>query len=168
MMNNKAKGLTMKIIGLAWACGAVFMAFLSPVMAGGMMVTDARVRSVNVQHNHTTGAFMVIANHTGKNDILLSAKTPMADRTEIHKTTITNGMAKMENQAGGIPIGSGKKLVLKHGSYHVMMMGVKSNITVGQSVPITLVFKNAGAVKINATGFKINHQKHHHKSHQHK
>ena len=46
---------------------------------------------------------------------------------------------------------AGDRAELKPGGYHIMLMGLKSPITVGQKVPITLTFKKAGAVKVTAT-----------------
>jgi len=39
---------------------------------------------------------------------------------------------------------------LKMGSYHVMIMGLKKDITPGMKIPITLRFLRAGTVKVMA------------------
>jgi copper(I)-binding protein len=50
-----------------------------------------------------------------------------------------------------VVITKGATLKLEPGSYHIMLMGLKSPITVGQKVPITLTFKKKGAVTVTAT-----------------
>ncbi len=98
-----------------------------------------------------TAAYMKIK-VTGTGDVLTKASVPMAlGMAQIHETVMVDGAMTMREVTAGIPIAKGATVALKPGGYHIMLMGLKNPITVGQKVPITLTFKKAGAVKVTAT-----------------
>jgi copper(I)-binding protein len=52
-------------------------------------------------------------------------------------------IARLEIPAGG-------SVELKPGSYHIMLIGLKQDLKVGDSIEITLKSENAGAAKVTA------------------
>jgi periplasmic copper chaperone A len=44
--------------------------------------------------------------------------------------------------------GASGSVVLKPGSYHVMMIGLKKPLTVGEKIPLTLTFEKAGNISV--------------------
>ncbi|MGN6956006.1 copper chaperone PCu(A)C, partial [Neisseria sp. P0015.S004] len=54
-----------------------------------------------------------------------------------------NGVMRMREVKGGIPLEEKGVTELKPGSYHVMFMGLKKPLKEGEKVPVTLKFKNA-------------------------
>jgi len=44
---------------------------------------------------------------------------------------------------------------LRMGSYHLMIMGLVNGVTAGQKVPVTLVFKKAGTVRVTAPAMEM-------------
>ncbi|MDE3238714.1 MAG: copper chaperone PCu(A)C [Paracoccaceae bacterium] len=97
------------------------------------------------------GGFMTIRNTGDAPDYLIGAKGAFADTLQVHRTVVdANGVAKM------LPIPELKipahgEVKLEHGSYHVMMMGLKRQLTKGEAVPVTLIFKTAGEVTVDFT-----------------
>ena len=116
-------------------------------------ITVSHVKIRMAKTGMGTGAFMMIKNNANTSDVLLKASTTIAKRTEVHLTSITSdGMAKMEQQKQGVTIPANGELVLKHGSYHVMLMGLQQNVK-QSPVAITLTFKNAGDITVHAQPF---------------
>jgi copper(I)-binding protein len=56
---------------------------------------------------------------------------------------------KMRELAQGLEIKPGEKVEFKPGSYHVMFMGLKQQLTQGQHFKATLQFEKAGKVDID-------------------
>jgi copper(I)-binding protein len=56
-----------------------------------------------------------------------------------------NGVMRMR-PVPGLPLETGKPVVLKPGSYHVMLMGLKQQLKPGDSFPVTLTFEHAAPV----------------------
>ena len=96
-----------------------------------------------------TAAYLVISNCGSEAEKLLSVKSNAAALAELHITTMSGDMASM-NAVTQIEIPAGKKVELKSGSYHVMLMQIKQEIKAGDLVDLTLVFNTAGAIPITA------------------
>jgi periplasmic copper chaperone A len=54
----------------------------------------------------------------------------------------------MRELAGGLSIPAGGSVVLKPGSYHVMLIGLKKALTAGEKFPLTLTFEKAGTISV--------------------
>ncbi|MBB99332.1 MAG: hypothetical protein CML67_07325 [Rhodobacteraceae bacterium] len=100
------------------------------------------------------GGFITIVN-TGEEDRLVSAQAGVSDKTELHEMTVVDGVMKMREMAGGIPVPAKGTLELKPGSYHVMFLGLTAPLVEGATVPVTLTFEKAGSVEVPFTVEKI-------------
>lgn len=110
--------------------------------AAGMDVENAWARTT-VQGMSMGGTFMQIKNETKADDALVGGSTPVAAKVEIHTHVNDNGVMRMREVEGGMPLPKGQTAELKPGSYHVMLMGLKAPLTEGQKFPLTLKFKHA-------------------------
>jgi len=82
-----------------------------------------------------TGAFMTVTSSVDAK--LVGASSPIASMTEIHQSTMKDGVNQM-NSVESVALPAGKGVELKPGSYHMMMMGLSKPVSAGQKVPITL------------------------------
>lgn len=110
----------------------------------------------SIPEQKTAAIFMEIKNISNKDDILLSAKSDSADRIEIHSVSLIDGVMKMRNLTDGLPLIHGETTILKPKDNHVMLFDLKQTFTAGEKVPFTLVFKEAGEVKIDVVIEKRN------------
>jgi periplasmic copper chaperone A len=55
---------------------------------------------------------------------------------------------KMREVAGSLSIPAGGSVALKPSSYHVMLIGLKKPLTVGEKFPLTLTFEKAGNISV--------------------
>ena len=110
-----------------------------------------------------TGAYMVIHNAGGA-DTLLSASTPAAASVQLQlfapvdTTTSVVASGGVVANIGGLltdvdqlDIPGFGDLRLQPGTAQLLLKGLVSPLTVGQKVPITLQFKKAGAITVDAT-----------------
>ena len=99
--------------------------------------------------NMNTAFFADIKNLSDKTDTLYKVSSPLAKLVQVHETFEENGMMGMR-EAAHLEIKPGATLVLKPRSYHIMLIGLKKDLTEGQTGEVTLYFKHAGAVKVKA------------------
>lgn len=140
---------------LALAAGLVLPAALvaqhahAPVLAevGGLTIADGYAISAGPAAR-TGAAFMAITNGGDAPDRLVAARTPAAERVELHTHVLTDGVAQMREVEGGIPLPPGETVLLERGGLHVMLMGLTGPLEDGADVDLTLVFETAGEVAV--------------------
>jgi len=129
------------------------LALSFPVLAEGKKIADLVIDGVwvraTLRAGAPTGAFLVIKNLGATADRLVAVSSPRAKVTEIHLSSMTGGVMKMR-RVPGIEVPAGGMVMLKPGSYHVMMMGVTKAIKAGNHIPLTLTFEHAGKITLNA------------------
>ncbi len=112
------------------------------------------------------GVFVTLTNNGSRDDILLGAQVDkaIAEKTELHTHSHQNGVMKMHEVKGGIPLPAGQTQTLKRGSYHIMLFGVHP-LSEGETFPLVLKFKHQPEQTVTVTVRDIRHQhadKHHH------
>jgi len=96
-----------------------------------------------------TGAvYMTLANKTDASDRLTAASSDVAAEVQIHQMSVVNGIMKMRQLTDGLAIPARGSVTLKPGSYHVMLIGLKKPLTVGETFPLTLTFQKAGNISV--------------------
>jgi copper(I)-binding protein len=93
-------------------------------------------------------AFMQIKNTSSSDDQLAGVSADFADAS-LHETKM-DGTTMSMNEISSIDLPAGGTVELKSGGYHIMLMNPKKNMMVGDTVTLTLEFKNAGKISINA------------------
>jgi len=106
---------------------------------GTLQVKDAWARPGLADGN--SAAFFIIDN-PGVDDTLLSVSSDVAGAVEMHQTSMEDGVMQM-NQQENVPVPKGKT-TFEPGGMHVMLIGLKNDLTVGDSFDITLNFATAG------------------------
>jgi hypothetical protein len=92
--------------------------------------------------------YVVLANG-GKADRLVSASTPVAGRVEMHESMIMGGKAMMHPRPRGVELPAGKTVAFKPEGLHLMLIGLKKPLKVGETVPVTLKFEKSGEVAVS-------------------
>jgi periplasmic copper chaperone A len=89
-----------------------------------------------------SAVYMVLVNGTSADDELLSASSDVAEAVELHISQMgPNGEMQMIPQSS-VPLAAGAKVEFKPGGLHVMLIGLKQELKVGDQFEITLHFKN--------------------------
>lgn len=99
------------------------------------------------------GAFyMNVVNNTNEDDTLLSATSEACGVVELHEMYMKeNDVMGMRPVPGGtIPVAAGETVELKVGGLHVMCLDKQVEFTVGDEIPVTLTFENAGEMEVTA------------------
>jgi copper(I)-binding protein len=97
------------------------------------------------------GGFVTIINAGSAPDRLLGGTIAKGARTEVHATSIEDGIARMRPVEGGLEIKPGATVELKPGGLHLMFVDLKEPLKEGQTVRGTLTFEKAGSVEVEYT-----------------
>lgn len=92
-------------------------------------------------------AYMTITTEGQETDRLVGVESDAANRVELHTHLMDNGVMKMR-PVEAIEIAPGEPTLLQPGGLHVMLMGLKAPLRLGESFPMTLVFERAGRVEV--------------------
>lgn len=116
-------------------------------------------------------AYVSFHNMGPEQDRLISARSNIADRIEIHDHIMENGLVKMRHIEDGISLKSGEKIELKPGGMHLMLLGLQEPLVEGASFQIILQFEQAGEklidvpIREKSAGAGHDHSQKHEKSH---
>jgi hypothetical protein len=131
------------------AVAAVLVAAAAPAFAQSSSIQVEKPWTRATPAGATTGAvYLTIDNKSGAADRLTGASSDVADKLQIHEMKVVNGVMQMREVPGGLQVPAKGAVVLKPGSYHVMLIGLKNPLKAGDSFPLTLVFEKAGNVSI--------------------
>ncbi len=114
-------------------------------------MTVENVTAVLTLPSETGAVYMRIVNNTDSDDALLGATVPGCGVVEVHEMVMQDDVMTMRQLEGNrLPIPAGETVMLERGGLHVMCLGKTGEFTVGQAVPITLQFENAGTIEVSA------------------
>ena len=117
---------------------AAAILLLAPACAYAQVrVSDPWVRAT-VPQQKVSGAFMQLS--SSKDMRLVEVRTPVAGTVEIHEMAMDKGVIRMR-PVPGVDLPAGRKVDLKPGGYHLMLMDLKRQLKEGESVPLTLVLE---------------------------
>lgn len=151
----------------AFAIGGILLT--QAALAKGVEVRDAFARPT-VAGVQQGGAFMQLKNTDRKDNVLIGASVSkrVAGYTELHTHINENGVMKMREVKGGIPLPAGETVALKSGGYHIMFFDLKQPLTVGKSFNLKLKFKNGQTKNVKVAVKKMSDTHSHHHGHEHK
>lgn len=106
----------------------------------GAMATEAMM-------GPTSAIYMILSNGGKEADALVAVKAEVSVKVELHQTTVTNDVMRME-PVDKIEIPAGGQVELKKGGLHVMLLGVKQELKAGDLFKATLLFSKAGEIPV--------------------
>jgi copper(I)-binding protein len=96
-----------------------------------------------------TGAvFMLLKNVGSEPDRLTGGQTDVAEVVEIHETVMEGEVMKMQMLPDGLEVAAKGEVLLKPGSYHVMLIGIKRDLKVGDTFTLDLQFEKSGSIRV--------------------
>lgn len=134
------------IAGLCLATGSwaqTAPATAKPAVKAAVQVEGAWARAT-VPGQKGTGAFMSLT--AAQATRLVGVASPVAGVAELHEMKMVGDVMKMSAIAG-LDLPAGQAVLLKPGSYHLMLMDLKRPLAKDSTVPVTLRFKDAKGVE---------------------
>jgi hypothetical protein len=103
-----------------------------------VIVKDAWIRAT-VPQQKVGGVFLQI--ECSSDAKLIEAHSDAAASAELHEMKFDNNIMRMR-AIEQLELPAGKSITLKPGGYHLMLMGLKNQVKVGDVIPLTLVIEN--------------------------
>ena len=135
----------------------LFLAAAVSVLVLPAMAQDYKIGSLEITtpwsratppSARTGGGFMTITNKGTTADRLVTARSSVSDKVEIHEVQMDGSVMRMRELAKGLEIPPGATVMLKPGGYHIMFMELKAPFAKDAKVPLTLVFEKAGSLDV--------------------
>jgi copper(I)-binding protein len=136
---------TFLVAGLGIGAGSVLAADI---------VLDGLQFRATVGSIPSSAGYLTIQNNGTDNDWLMAATSDLARKTELHSMTMDNGVMRMRQVEGGIPVPAGQMVTLAPGGYHIMLIGLNAPLHAGQAYDVTLDFRHAGPMTISGIAVK--------------
>lgn len=133
-------------IGLLLVGGVVSVPQIVRSDSASLQVKDAWANPTAPGQSVAAGYF-VVHNRTNRAEVLRGASSPAAQNLQFHNSSLVGGVARMRKvERFNIPAGG--QLKLAPGGNHLMLIGVKQQFKVGETVPVTLHFNSGASVKV--------------------
>lgn len=108
----------------------------------GMMADSSMA---NMHHSGSNGVvYLVVQNRGGVADRLLRARAEVCETTELHETIMDGDRMMMQPVENGIEIPAQSSAKLEPRGRHLMLIGLKRSLAVGDSVELHLDFEKSG------------------------
>lgn len=91
--------------------------------------------------------YFVIHNDMREADELTGISSDIAEAIEVHESMLDGDVMQMQ-QLESVPLPAGAEIAFEPGGLHVMLIGIKNDLKIGDRVEIILHFKNAEDVKL--------------------
>ena len=120
------------------ACGA----------SEGIEVSDAWARMGEAGAN--SAIYFMIENHDTAVDKLIGASSTIADATEVHESKMKGDVMTM-NHLDSVNLDPSTKVEFMPGGLHIMLIGLKQDLKMGDEIEVTLQFENSPELVVKAT-----------------
>jgi copper(I)-binding protein len=137
----------MKRILMLVLAGMLFLSACGP-KGTGIEVQDYWARAALKDGNGA--AYMLLHNYTETDDELVGVSSDVAAASEIHLSQLSaDGVMQMIPQES-VALPMGVDMEFKPGSYHIMLIGLKQDLEVGDEITLILHFKNHEDITLTA------------------
>ena len=120
--------------------------FFSSKLSAEIIIEDFWAR---VTPSGSGSVYMEIVNSNDEDDRLLSASSDQAGMVMIHRSIRDGDISKMIHVHDGILLPKKSSVKLKPGDYHLMLMNLDKNLSLGDKISIILNFEKNDSLEIN-------------------
>lgn len=94
------------------------------------------------------GGYVSIQNSGNTDDRLVAIESSAAEKVELHQSTVTDGIARMQPMTDGLLVPAGETVWLGDEGTHAMFVKPVERYRVGDELPATLLFEKTGRVDV--------------------
>ncbi len=127
----------------------IFIAILalsSTLAHAELQFSDQRVRAVPTTQK-ITGGFVSITNNSDTNLAIVAASSPISEAVELH-THVKKGDRMMMRKVPQIDLPAMETTMLQPGGLHLMFIGLKQPLSVGDQINVTIKLNDGSTEKL--------------------
>jgi copper(I)-binding protein len=115
--------------------------------AGNLRIEHPYARAT-VSGQPSGAAYLTIENKGNNPDRLIAIASPISNAVEMHTMSMDGNVMKMR-EVSSIELKPSVKVSMKPGDgYHIMLIGLKQPLKIGDQFPLTLTFEKAGKAEV--------------------
>ena len=114
--------------------------------ADSITIIKPRIRAMPPGQK-VTAMYMQLKNSSANNHDLVKVEGEISNMIELHTHTNNDGVMSM-GEVESIPLPANSIAEAKPGSYHVMIMGLKEDLKLGDKVDLNLTFKDGSSKSV--------------------
>ncbi len=126
----------------------LMLALSACASAGEFKIMDAWIKPGKI--GSTSEAFLIISNATGTSDSLESISSDAASSIEIRSQDQDKSGRITMKVIESVPVPAQQEVIFKPGELAIALTGLKQDLEPGDTIDLTLNFKNAGIMTIQA------------------
>lgn len=133
-------------LSVVFAVAALSACSPSPSAGGTLRVSDAW--SAATPAGATIGAgYLTVINAGTRAVRLVGVESSASERVELHGMSMDGGIMRMRPVEGGVEVAAGGDVSFEPGGTHLMLIGLKRPLLVGEIVPLVLTFDTGQRVE---------------------
>jgi copper(I)-binding protein len=129
--------------------------FAALLLAGAVHAHDYKIGKITVGHPYarftvagqTNGGGFLSIDNAGEADRLVGASSSVAERVELHTMRMEGDVMRMR-RVEGIDVPANGHVEMGPGGHHLMFMGLKAPLKVGEKFQMKLMFRKAGELNV--------------------
>lgn len=134
--------------------------------SGHMLKVENAWARASLGNSKNSAVYLKFENESKKDITIVSVKSGVSARTELHTHINENGVMKMRRIEGGLKIPTEGETVLQPGGNHIMLIGLKKPLTQGEHFKVELLTKSGMSLEVKViVREKAPMQDGHHNSH---
>jgi copper(I)-binding protein len=122
--------------------------FAQSASHGTSLSIEGAFARATIGSGKTGATYLTIRNPTDHPDRLIGARITIAEKASLHTHLHQDGVMKMR-PLKAVEIPAKGMVVFKPGAAHLMLMGLKVPLRMGESFPLVLVFEKAGEIIVS-------------------
>ncbi|HSL43073.1 MAG TPA: copper chaperone PCu(A)C [Anaerolineales bacterium] len=124
---------------------ALWVSACSSETGTGIDVHDAWARPALQGENGAV--YFVIENQSSETHEIIGATSDAAEAVEMHESKM-NGDVMQMNQLESVSLGPGTEVTFEPGRLHIMLVGLKQELKIGDEIKITLQFQDFEDIQV--------------------
>jgi len=112
----------------------------------GLTVTNARM-PLPPSGSDVGAVYLTLHNEGTDSKTIVAVESPSARSAMLHKSMVVQGTERMR-PIERLTIAAGREIVLAPGGLHIMLVGLKADLRVGQEVPLVLRLEGGQKVEV--------------------
>lgn len=91
--------------------------------------------------------YFVIENHSLETQEMIGVESDVAEAVEMHESKMSGDVMEM-HQLESVSLEPGAEVTFEPGGLHIMLVGLKQDLKIGDEIQVTLNFSNAQAIQV--------------------
>ena len=152
------------------AAAGMLLVFAAAAQNPAVIASGAWARVPPPSKTDTTAMYMVLENRSSQPRAVVSATSPVVTKIEMHEMKVVKPEAKTDSKMPGMPsaakpadqgmmtmmqvaqiaVPANGKTTLMPNGFHMMLFGLKSKLSAGDKIPVTLKLDDGTTVPVTA------------------